>query len=108
MRTLVKTVRDAELALLKKLGKTKDGPPLFDPKKSRAVCIYGVTRFPEWQGVCVQAFQPAWVPKKGMRRRRQGARVADGAWADQVYAVGAAVQQVKSSSSPYMCVIFKF
>jgi len=108
MRTLVKTVRDAELALLKKLGKTKDGPPLFDPKKSCAVCVYVVTLFPEWQDVCVQAFQPAWVPKMGLRRRRQGARVADGAWADQVYAVRAAVQQAKSYSSPYMCVIFKF
>jgi hypothetical protein len=31
--TLLKTVRDAELTLLKKLGKARGGPPPFDPKK---------------------------------------------------------------------------
>jgi len=63
MRTLVKTVRDAELTLLKKLGKTKGGPPPFDPKKPRAVRVYVATRFPEWQDACVQAVQAAWVPE---------------------------------------------
>lgn len=63
MRTLVKTVRDAELALLKKLGKVKKGaPPPFDPKKPRAVRVYVATRFPEWQDACVQAVQAAWDP----------------------------------------------
>ena len=62
MRTLVKTVRDAELALLKKLGKAKGGPPPFDPKKPRAVRVYVATRFPEWQDACVQAVQAAWDP----------------------------------------------
>jgi leucyl-tRNA synthetase len=62
MRTLVKTVRDAELTLLKKLGKAKGGPPPFDPKKPRAVRVYVATRFPEWQDVCVQAVQAAWDP----------------------------------------------
>lgn len=65
MRTLVKTVRDAELTLLKKLGKgkSKGGPPPFDPKKPRAVRVYVATRFPEWQDACVQAVQAAWDPE---------------------------------------------
>jgi len=67
MRTLVKTVRDAEVTLLKKLGKTttkaKGGPPPFDPKKPRAVRVYVATRFPEWQDACVQAVQAAWAPE---------------------------------------------
>lgn len=62
MRTLVKTVRDAEVTLLKKIGKAKGGPPLFDPKKPRAVRVYVATRFPEWQDACVQAVQAAWDP----------------------------------------------
>ncbi len=62
MRTLVKTVRDAELTLLKKLGKAKGGPPSFDPKKPRAVRVYVATRFPEWQDACVQAVQASWEP----------------------------------------------
>ena len=66
MRTLVKTVRDAELTLLKKLGKKiKGGPPPFDPKKPRALRVYVATRFPEWQDACVQAVQAAWAPETG-------------------------------------------
>jgi leucyl-tRNA synthetase len=65
MRTLVKTVRDAELTLLKKLGKAKGGPPPFDPKKPRAVRVYVATRFPEWQDACVQAVREAWAPETG-------------------------------------------
>jgi leucyl-tRNA synthetase len=68
MRALVKNVRDAELTLLKKLGKatTKgSGPktPPFDPKKPRALRVYVATRFPEWQDACVQAVQAAWAPE---------------------------------------------
>jgi len=60
MRGLVKTVRDAELTLLKKIGKTKGGgAPPFDPKKPRAVRVYVATRFPERQDACVQAVQAA-------------------------------------------------
>ena len=62
MRTLVKAVRDAEMALLKKLSKAKGGPLSFDPKKPRAVRVYVATRFPEWQDACVQAVQAAWDP----------------------------------------------
>jgi len=40
MRGLVKAVRDSELALLKKMGRMK-GPPPFDPKRPRAVRVYG-------------------------------------------------------------------
>jgi len=65
MRGLVKTVRDAELTLLKKIGKTKGGTPPFDPKKPRAVRVYVATRFPEWQDACVQVVQAAWVPDTG-------------------------------------------
>jgi leucyl-tRNA synthetase len=63
MRSLVKTVRDAELTLLKKLGKSKGGPPPFDPKKPRAVRVYVATHFPEWQDACVQVVQAAWAPE---------------------------------------------
>jgi leucyl-tRNA synthetase len=64
MRALVKNVRDAELTLLKKLGKAKGGgPPPFDPKKPRALRVYVATRFPEWQDACVQAVQAAWTPE---------------------------------------------
>lgn len=38
----------------------------------------------------------------GPGRRRQDARVADGAWAAQLYAVRAAVQQANASPSPYV------
>ncbi|KAI0063343.1 leucyl-tRNA synthetase [Artomyces pyxidatus] len=65
MRGLVKTVRDAELALLKKMGKAKGGAPPYDPKKPRAVRVYVATRFPEWQDSCVQAVQEAWEPAAG-------------------------------------------
>jgi len=66
MRSLVKTVRDAEATLLKKLGKAKGAnPPAFDPKKPRAVRVYVATRFPEWQDACVQAVQAAWARETG-------------------------------------------
>jgi len=67
MRALVKNVRDAELTLLKKLGKAKGGssPPAFDPKKPRALRVYVATRFPEWQDACVRAVQAAWTPEIG-------------------------------------------
>jgi leucyl-tRNA synthetase len=66
MRSLVKAVRDAELTLLKKLGKAKGAnPPPFDPKKPRAVRVYVATRFPEWQDACVQAVEAACAPETG-------------------------------------------
>jgi len=65
MRGLVKSVHDAELTLLKKIGKTEGGVPPFDPKKPRAVRVYVATRFPEWQDTCVQAVRAAWAPDAG-------------------------------------------
>ncbi|THH16229.1 hypothetical protein EW146_g4378 [Bondarzewia mesenterica] len=64
MRGTVKTIRDAELALLKKIGKAKGGPAPFDPKKPRSVRVYVATRFPEWQDACVQAVKEAWDAEK--------------------------------------------
>ena len=75
MRALVKNVRDAELTLLKKLGKAPKGgakaePPPFDPKKTRAL------RFPEWQDACVQAvhWQEAWDTRRRAWTMRRCAR----------------------------------
>ncbi|KAI0312264.1 hypothetical protein OF83DRAFT_1147006 [Amylostereum chailletii] len=65
MRGLIKTIRDAELSLLKKMGKSKGGPPPFDPKKPRAVRVYVATHFPEWQDACVDAVQQAWSSEHG-------------------------------------------
>ena len=59
MRTLAETVRDAELTLLKKLRGAKGGPAPSDPKNPRAVRVYVVTRFPEWQDACLQAVKAA-------------------------------------------------
>ncbi|KAI0045191.1 leucyl-tRNA synthetase [Auriscalpium vulgare] len=67
MRGLVKTVRDAELALLKKMGKAKGGAgaPAFDPKQPRAVRVYVATRFPAWQDACVSVVRDAWSQEAG-------------------------------------------
>jgi leucyl-tRNA synthetase len=65
MQSLVKSVRDAELTLVKKLGKSKGGQPPFDPKKPRAVRVYVARRFPEWQDACVQVVQEAWASENG-------------------------------------------
>jgi leucyl-tRNA synthetase len=60
MRGTIKTIRDAELNLLKKATKGKGGAAPFDPKKPRAVRVYVASRFPEWQDICVQAVQDAY------------------------------------------------
>ncbi|KAI1787323.1 leucine-tRNA ligase [Ganoderma leucocontextum] len=54
MRGTIKTMRDAELSLLKKMNKGKQGQATYDPKRPRAVRIYVSTAFPEWQETCVQ------------------------------------------------------
>jgi leucyl-tRNA synthetase len=53
MRGTIKTIRDAEVTLMKKMAKAK-GPAGFDPKKAKSVRIYVATTFPEWQDTCVQ------------------------------------------------------
>jgi len=60
MRDIVKTIRDAELAVLKKTGKGKGSVVPHDPKKPRTVRIYVATRFPEWQDACLATVKDAW------------------------------------------------
>ena len=54
LRDTTKTLRDAELSLLKKMNKGKGAQAPYDPKKPKAVRIYVATNFPEWQDACVQ------------------------------------------------------
>ena len=60
MRGAIKTMRDAELSLLKKMNKGKQGQATYDPKKPRAVRIYVTHAFPEWQDQCVQVIKEAY------------------------------------------------
>ncbi|KII84124.1 hypothetical protein PLICRDRAFT_179802 [Plicaturopsis crispa FD-325 SS-3] len=64
MRGTVKMIRDAEVALLKKMGKAKSkgrsGEMPFDPKKPKSVRVYVATTFPDWQNTCVAAVKEAW------------------------------------------------
>lgn len=64
MRDTVKMIRDAEITLLKKMGKSKGkskgGEPSFDPKKPKSVRVYVATTFPEWQNTCVGAVKEAY------------------------------------------------
>lgn len=65
MRNTVKTIRDAEITLLKKISKGKRGKDgaeaPFDPKKPRSVRIYVATAFPEWRDACVQCIKDAYI-----------------------------------------------
>ncbi|RDB19653.1 putative leucine--tRNA ligase, cytoplasmic [Hypsizygus marmoreus] len=65
MRGTIKTIRDAELALLKMTNRAKGKKAgtitaVFDPKKPKSVRIYVATSFPEWQDTCVQAVKEAY------------------------------------------------
>ena len=63
MKGIIKTIRDAEVTLLKMMNKTKGkkgGDALFDPKKPKSVRIYVATTFPEWQDKCVQVVKEAY------------------------------------------------
>jgi leucyl-tRNA synthetase len=69
MRETVKTMRDAELSLVKMLSKAKgkkggNADTLFDPKKPKAVRVYVASTFPDWQNVCVQAVQDSYDEEK--------------------------------------------
>ena len=44
MRGTIKTIRDAELTLIKKLSRGKSAP--YDPKKPKAVRVYVANKFP--------------------------------------------------------------
>lgn len=70
MRGTTKTIRDAELALVKMMNKTKakKGPngkvvDVFDPEKPKSVRIYVSLEFPEWQNICVQLVKAAYDEK---------------------------------------------
>jgi leucyl-tRNA synthetase len=63
MRGTIKTIRDAELALLKRAGKGKGGPAPFDPKKPRSVRVYVASAFPEWQEECVAIVKESHAPE---------------------------------------------
>ena len=58
MRETVKTVRDSETSMLKKMSKSK--AVAFDPKKPKSVRLYVATTFPEWQDRCVAAVREAY------------------------------------------------
>ena len=58
MRGTIKTIRDAELTLIKKLSRGKSSP--YDPKKPKAVRVYVASRFPEWQNECVEAVKQGY------------------------------------------------
>ena len=62
MRETTKTMRDAELSLLKKRNKGKGAQATYDPKKPKAVRIYVATAFPEWQDACVQIVKDVYDP----------------------------------------------
>lgn len=64
MRGTIKTMRDAELSLLKKMNKGKQGQAAYDPSKPRAVRVYVTTDFPEWQNQCVEAVKEAYLPEQ--------------------------------------------
>lgn len=70
MRGTIKTIRDAEVSLLKVMNKAKGkkggavNEGLFDPKKPKAVRIYVATTFPEWQDICVGVLQEAYSKKE--------------------------------------------
>lgn len=58
MRGTIKTIRDAELTLIKKLSRGKSAP--YDPKKPKAVRVYVASKFPQWQNQCVEAVREAY------------------------------------------------
>ena len=58
LRGTIKTIRDAELSMLKKAGKSKTTP--FDPKKPKSLRIYVASTFPQWQNVAVEIVQKSF------------------------------------------------
>jgi leucyl-tRNA synthetase len=64
MRSIVKSTRDVEPSLQKKLSKTKPKPKkdgkILDLKLPKSLRIYVATSFPEWQNACVQIIKEAY------------------------------------------------
>ena len=73
------------MSLLKKLGKPRGGPPPFDPKKPRAVRVFGRNVLPRLARPrpCRAGFSDDMASLDGQGRRVEGVRVADGTWAEQ-------------------------
>ncbi|KAF8586776.1 hypothetical protein K439DRAFT_1614866 [Ramaria rubella] len=61
IRAIIKSVREAEGQLLKKL-KSKGGAP-FDPQKSKSIRIFVATSFPEWQEKVVKVVKDTCDPQ---------------------------------------------
>ncbi len=58
LRETVKTIRESETSMLKKMSKSK--AVAFDPKKPKSVRIYVASTFPEWQDRCVAVVKDAY------------------------------------------------
>lgn len=64
MRGTLKTIRDAEVALVKMMNKNKGkktGEAPFDPKKPKSVRLFVATSFPEWQDQCVEIIKESYA-----------------------------------------------
>ncbi|KAF9477975.1 Nucleotidylyl transferase [Pholiota conissans] len=59
MRGMIKTIRDAEVSLLKAINKSK-GKKNVSEAKPKGVGVYVATQFPEWQDICVQVVRDAY------------------------------------------------
>lgn len=64
VRGTLKSMREAEVSLLKKMGKSKGQAPSYDLKKPKSVRIYVATSFPEWQETCVQLVKLVYDPER--------------------------------------------
>ena len=64
VRSILKSMRDAEVTLLKKMGKARGPAATYDPKKPRSIRVYVATSFPEWQDKCVQIIKEAYDSEK--------------------------------------------
>jgi leucyl-tRNA synthetase len=68
MRGTLKTMRDAEILLMKKKAKKggAGGPAAYDPSSSKkSVNIYVASSFPQWQDQSIGIMQNAYDPKTG-------------------------------------------
>lgn len=54
MRTTLKSIRDAEIALQKRAGKRAAAGATFDSNKPKGVRIFVASTFPDWQEECVK------------------------------------------------------
>lgn len=60
IRTIVRSVREAEGQLLRKVKAKSGGGASFDPRKPKSVRIYVATTFPEWQTKTVQIIKDSY------------------------------------------------